>query len=91
MLKLKPYRQYPFGSANCSWDAGIPIDVQEGDELADVIILVSGDRGFDLLAKKIRITYGKKIEAYGVPSFTAASLMNEASQFIPINKAFLLR
>ncbi len=59
-------------------------------EQADVIVLVSGDGDFDLLVNKIRVKYGKKVEVYGVPKFTAASLMNEASEFFAIEKELLL-
>ncbi|MEA2117811.1 NYN domain-containing protein [Halovibrio sp. HP20-50] len=90
-VKLKPFIQRSDGSAKGDWDVGIALDVMEYAEQADVIVLVSGDGDFDLLAHKIRVGYGKKVEVYGVPQLTAASLMNEASEFIAIDKALLLR
>ncbi|BBI64830.1 hypothetical protein HSBAA_61360 [Vreelandella sulfidaeris] len=53
-----------------------------------MIVLVSGDGDFDLLVNKIRVKYGKEVEVYGVPQFTAASLMNEASEFLAIDENF---
>ncbi|MCL5424508.1 MAG: NYN domain-containing protein [Gammaproteobacteria bacterium] len=89
-VKLKPFIQRSDGSAKGDWDVGIALDAIEYAEQADVIVLVSGDGDFDLLANKIRVKHGKKVEVYGVPQLTAASLMNEASEFIAIDKALLL-
>lgn len=89
-VKLKPFIQRSDGSAKGDWDVGIALDAIEYADQADVIVLVSGDGDFDLLVNKIRIKYGKKVEVYGVPQFTAASLMNEASEFFAIDKDLLL-
>ncbi|MGY2464018.1 NYN domain-containing protein [Vreelandella sulfidaeris] len=89
-VKLKPFIQRSDGSAKGDWDVGIALDAIEYAEQADVIVLVSGDGDFDLLVNKIRVKYGKEVEVYGVPQFTAASLMNEASEFLAIDENFLL-
>ncbi|MDP3535839.1 NYN domain-containing protein [Halomonas sp. M1] len=89
-VKLKPFIQRSDGSAKGDWDVGIALDAMEYAEQADVIVLVSGDGDFDLLVNKIRTKYGKRVEVYGVPQFTAATLTHEASQFIAIDKTFLL-
>ena len=89
-VKLKPFIQRSDGSAKGDWDVGIALDAMEYAEQADVIVLVSGDGDFDLLVNKIRVKYGKKVEVYGVPQLTAASLINEANKFIAIDKSLLL-
>ncbi|NYT70830.1 NYN domain-containing protein [Halomonas sp. QX-2] len=89
-VKLKPFIQRSDGSAKGDWDVGIALDAMEYAEQADVIVLVSGDGDFDLLVQKIRAKHGKKVEVYGVPQLTAASLINAASEFIAIDKALLL-
>ena len=89
-VKLKPYIQRSDGSAKGDWDVGIALDAIEYAEQADVIVLVTGDGDFDLLVNKIRLKYGKRVEVYGVPQFTAASLMSEASKFIAIDNTLLL-
>lgn len=89
-VKLKPFIQRSDGSAKGDWDVGITIDVMENTDSADVIILVSGDGDFDLLANKIREEKSKRVEVYGVAQLTAKSLIHEASEFIPIDKALLL-
>ncbi|UTA79584.1 NYN domain-containing protein [Halomonas sp. XH26] len=90
-VKLKLFIQRSDGSAKGDWDVGIALDAMEYAEQADVIVLVSGDGDFDLLVNKIRVKHGKKVEVYGVPQLTAASLINEANEFIAIDRSLLLR
>ena len=90
-VKLKPFIQRADGSAKGDWDVGITIDAMEGADSADVIVLVSGDGDFDLLADKIREEKGKRVEVYGVAQLTAKSLINAASEFFPIDQSLLLR
>jgi len=89
-VKLKPYIQRADGSAKGDWDVGITIDAMEHAKEADTVVLASGDGDFDLLVKKIQ-TYDVAVEVYGVPQFTAASLINSASRFIPIEQNLLLQ
>ncbi|WP_252108297.1 MULTISPECIES: NYN domain-containing protein [unclassified Halomonas] len=89
-VKLKPFIQRADGSAKGDWDVGITLDAIEYAERADVIVLVSGDGDFDLLAEKIRRVHGKRVEVYGVAALTAASLMRAASKFVPIEGELLL-
>jgi uncharacterized LabA/DUF88 family protein len=89
-VKLKPFIQRSDGSAKGDWDVGITIDMMDYAQDADVIVLVSGDGDFDLLVNKLRIDKGKQVEVYGVPKLTAASLINAASEFIPVDSALLL-
>jgi len=89
-VKLKPFIQRSDGSAKGDWDVGITIDAIQCAESADIIILVSGDGDFDLLANNIRIERGKRVEVYGVAKLTANSLISAASEFIPIDKSLLL-
>ena len=90
-VKLKPYIQRKDGSAKGDWDVGITIDAMDYSEQADNVVLVSGDGDFDLLVNKLRIEKNKFVEVYGVPALTAASLMNAASEFIPIDGDLLLK
>ncbi|WP_280542408.1 NYN domain-containing protein [Chromohalobacter sp. 11-W] len=89
-VRLKPFIQRADGSAKGDWDVGITLDAIEYAVQADVVVLVSGDGDFDLLAEKIREVHGKRVEVYGVPKLTANSLINAASQFIPIEGELLL-
>jgi uncharacterized LabA/DUF88 family protein len=89
-VKLKPYIQRADGSAKCDWDVGITIDALKYVNDSDVIILATGDGDFDILATKIKNEYGKFIEVYGVPQLTASSLINSASNFVPIENNLLL-
>ena len=90
-VKLKPFIQRADGSAKGDWDVGITIDIMEIADNADIIVLVSGDGDFDLLAAKVRDEKGKRVEVYGVAQLTASSLINAACQFTPIDEQLLLR
>lgn len=89
-VKLKPYIQRSDGSAKGDWDVGIAIDVMDIAADVDTIILLSGDGDFDLLLERVRGKYGVNALVYGVPTLTANSLMNAATQFIPIHQDLLL-
>ncbi|MED5523829.1 NYN domain-containing protein [Gallaecimonas pentaromativorans] len=88
-VKLKPFIQRSDGSAKGDWDVGITIDALEEGAKADVVVLVSGDGDFDLLASALRAK-GVVVEVYAVAPLTAASLINAASLFIPIEGELLL-
>ncbi len=89
-VKLKPFIQRIDGSAKGDWDVGITLDAIEYAKDADVVVLASGDGDFDLLVEKIRKNLNVKVDVYGVPQFTATSLINSASKYIPIDKTLLL-
>ncbi|WP_419571233.1 NYN domain-containing protein [Rheinheimera sp.] len=89
-VKLKPFITRADGSAKGDWDVGITIDVLDHSAAADVVVLVSGDGDFDRLVDRVRSVPGKTVEVYGVPALTATSLINAASQFIPIEQELLL-
>ncbi len=90
-VRLKPFIQRSDGSAKGDWDVGITIDIMENAINSDVIVLVSGDGDFDLLADKVKSGMGKRVEVYGVPSLTATSLINSASKYFPIESELLLK
>ena len=69
---------------------GITIDMMDAASEADTLILVSGDGDFSILCNRLTEQGGKKVEVYGVPALTAASLMQSASKFIPIDQQLIL-
>ncbi|MDH5406975.1 MAG: NYN domain-containing protein [Gammaproteobacteria bacterium] len=90
-VKLKSYIQRSDGSSKCDWDVGITIDALKYAEQSDIIVLVSGDGDFALLADTLCSDYKTFVEVYGVPKLTAASLVRSASKFIPIDNNLLLK
>ena len=90
-VKLKPFIQRADGSAKGDWDVGITIDMLEYAQQADVLVLASGDGDFDLLVQKIKSKHKIPVEVYGVRTLTAASLINAASNYIPIEGPLLLK
>lgn len=89
-IKLKPFIQRNDGSAKGDWDVGITLDVMQYAKNSDIIILLSGDGDFDLLAQKVQKDFNNIVEVYGVPNLTADSLINSASKFVPIDDDLLL-
>ncbi len=90
-VKLKPYIQRSDGSAKGDWDVGITLDVMEGAEQSDVIVLASGDGDFAMLLERARERHQVSSEVYGVASLTAQSLIQSADKFIAIENDLLLR
>ena len=88
-VKLKPYIQRSDGSAKGDWDVGITLDVIDVAKTVDTVVLLSGDGDFDLLLKKIQQDSGVTTQVYGVPTLTAASLVNASTEFIAITEALL--
>ena len=91
-INLKPYIQRADGSAKGDWDVGIAIDMMDAAARQDIdkLVLLSGDGDFDRLLERICRNNGKQTIVYGVPQLTAASLVNAASLFCPINRAMLM-
>ena len=89
-VKLKPFIQRGDGSAKGDWDVGITIDMLELANEIDVAVLVSGDGDFDLVVRKLRETYDVQVEVYGESKLTAASLIQAANRFVPIEGRLLL-
>jgi uncharacterized LabA/DUF88 family protein len=91
-INLKPYIQRADGSAKGDWDVGIAIDMMDAAARQDIdkLVLLSGDGDFDRLLKRIYRNNGKQTIVYGVPQLTAASLVNAASLFCPIDRALLM-
>ncbi len=90
-VKLKPFIQRADGSAKGDWDVGITLDAIEYGRTADRLVLVSGDGDFDLLLNRLYDNYGVATEVYGVPELTAYSLINAATNYIPIDEHLLLK
>ena len=105
-VKLKPYIQRADGSAKGDWDVGLTIDVMDAvsgalagnqkealnqKELIDQVVLLSGDGDFDLLLKRVKEGFGINTLVYGVPALTAASLIDAATEFRPIQGGLLLK
>ena len=89
-VKLKPFIQRSDGSAKGDWDVGITLDMIELANEVDVAVLASGDGDFDLAVRKLRDAHGVEVEVYGVRKLTAASLIQAATRFVPIEQHLLL-
>lgn len=88
-VRLKPFIQRSDGSAKGDWDVGIAIDVLDTAPAVDRVVLLSGDGDFDLLMQKVR-SLGCEAEVYGVPEFTAQSLIRSVNRFHGIDADLLI-
>jgi uncharacterized LabA/DUF88 family protein len=89
-VKLKPFIQRSDGSAKGDWDVGITLDMIELANEVDVAVLASGDGDFDLVVRKLRDAHGVEVEVYGARKLTAATLIQAATRFVPIEQHLLL-
>jgi len=89
-VKLKPFIQRRDGSAKGDWDVGITLDMIELATDVDVAVLASGDGDFDLVVGKLRDDHDVNVEVYGARRLTAASLIQAATRFVPIQDHLLL-
>jgi len=90
-VKLTPLLKRLDGTTKADWDVGIALDVYEEAERCDTVILASGDGDFAVLLHRIKKRFNTDTEVYGVPELTSDSLIREASQFIAIDEALLLK
>ena len=88
-VKLKPYIQRSDGSTKGDWDVGITVDMLEHASTSNVMVLASGDGDFDVLVEKLKVSHNKQVDIYGVPALSATSLVQVASNFIPIEGRLL--
>ena len=89
-VKLKPFIQRRDGSSKGDWDVGITLDMIEFAKDIDIAVLASGDGDFDLVVRKLRDAHDVEVEVYGARKLTAASLIQAASRFVPIEGRLLL-
>ena len=89
-VKLKPYIQRADGSSKGDWDVGITIDVMQQASQLDRVVLLSGDGDFDILAQTIQQLYNINFDVYGVPTLSADSIQQSASNFYAIDTPLLL-
>lgn len=89
-VKLKPFIQRRDGSAKGDWDVGITLDMIELATDVDVAVLASGDGDFDLVVGKLRDDHDVNVEVYGARRLTAATLIQAATRFVPIQDHLLL-
>ena len=89
-VKLKPFIQRSDGSAKGDWDVGITLDMIELAKEVDVAVLASGDGDFELVVRKLRDAHDVEVEVYGARKLTAATLIQAATRFAPIEGRLLL-
>jgi len=78
------------GTAKGDWDMGIAIDALATAPKLDVVVLVSGDGDFEPLVEMLK-AQGCKVEVVSFEKSSAAELINAATEYVPIDKTWLLK
>jgi len=89
-IKSKELRVRLDGTAKGDWDMGIAIDAVSIAQKLDVVVLVSGDGDFVPLVEMLK-AQGCKVEVVSFEKSTAVELINSATDYISINKSWLLK
>lgn len=89
-IKSKELKIRLDGTAKGDWDMGIAIDALAIAQKLDVVILVSGDGDFVPLVEMLK-AQGCKVEVVSFEKSTAKELIASASEYIAIDKAWLLK
>jgi uncharacterized LabA/DUF88 family protein len=93
-LKAKDLQTFAGGAKKGDWDVGIAIDAITLAPKIDVVVLVTGDGDFLPLVHYLRGTTGCRVEVMAFGKSTSAKLVEEADEFIDMDKnlpKFLLK
>lgn len=89
-IKSKELRIRLDGTAKGDWDMGIAIDALAIASKLDVVVLVSGDGDFVPLVEMLK-AQGCKVEVVSFEKSSAAELISAATEYIAIDKTWLLK
>jgi len=84
-LRIKEIQIYPDGTKKADWDVGMAVDVVRFSDLADAIILVTGDSDFDYLVEYLQ-NRGKQVEIAGFGQTTSVKLKDLADFYYDLNE-----
>jgi len=90
VVKTKPLKKRPDGSARGDWDMGIAIDTLIFSPKLDVIVLVSGDGDFTELVKVLK-SRGVIVEVVSFPQNISEELKKAADKYIPLDEEFIIK
>lgn len=89
-IKSKELRIRLDGTAKGDWDMGIAIDAIGMASKLDVVVLVSGDGDFVPLVEMLK-AQGCKVEVFSFEKSTSAELIKAATEYVAIEKSWLLK
>ncbi len=84
-LRVKELQIYPDGTKKADWDVGLAVDAIRFSNLADVIILVTGDGDFLPLVDYLQ-NLGKQVEVAGFSQTTSVKLKEQADYYYDLNE-----
>lgn len=87
-LRIKKPKTFTDGTTKADWDMGLAMEAIERRDLADTVVLVSGDGDFAPLVKQLH-RFGKRVEVAAFPEALATELMNVADGITRLDKSTL--
>jgi uncharacterized LabA/DUF88 family protein len=92
-IRVKDLQEYYGGIKKADWDVGIAIDAVKTAEIADVIVLASGDGDYAPLVEYLK-NRGRRVEIIAFGKSTSSKLREMTDSFIDLDenpKKFLLK
>ncbi len=92
-IRVKDLQEYYGGMKKADWDVGIAVDAIKTLEIADVIVLASGDGDYTPLVEYLK-NRGRRVEVIAFGKSTSSKLKELADDFIDLDenpKKFLIK
>ena len=92
-IRVKDLQEYYGGAKKADWDVGIAIDAVKTLDMADAIVIASGDGDYMPLVEYIK-NHGRRAEVIAFGRSTSSKLRESADSFIDLDenpKRFLLK
>jgi uncharacterized LabA/DUF88 family protein len=87
-LRIKRPKSFADGSTKADWDMGIAMEAIALRDVAETLVLVSGDGDFVPLLKQLR-RWGQRVEVAAFPDALALDLVNAADAIVRLDQSTL--
>lgn len=84
-IRVRDLQEFYGGAKKADWDVGIVIDAIRTAEIADTLVIVSGDGDFIPLAEHLK-SRGRRVEVMAFGKSTSSRLREAADEFIDIGE-----
>ncbi len=85
-LRVKDIQVFSSGAKKADWDVGMAVDAIRMADLADVIVLVTGDGDFVPLVEYLKWGFGRSVEVAAFGRTASARLEEEADRFYDLEE-----
>ena len=84
-MRIRDLQEWYGGAKKADWDVGIVIDAIRTSEIADAIVIVSGDGDFIPLVEHLK-SRGRRAEVMAFGKSTSSLLREAADEFIDLSE-----